>query len=438
MTTLSDTAWRTAALAFGLSIFSTSGVVAEDTLPISRVNQQIQRDVEPQPRPAELQDPQPFSDDDTPLLGSEISGAEARQIDRELLANILEIHEPAERALALIRAARYKAILGDFPVTTRALDQAAISARQVTDPLTRDLRLIGVAEGYTRLGDELVDEASADRSFNETFEGAKPTSPEAQLEHVRQALSAYDNASQLAVLIERPTYNAEAIYRIVDRAAASALKYGSYANKQRKLAELTEEIVSEMESLADQLFVQGVKHAQLIKRPGWRDRALVAVAAAAGSSRNFDRAFEIAGIIPYPEVRAEGFLRIAESAARRGTEEETTRAYSSAARTIASIPIEDLRATLANVLVDSLISSGRFVDARRCVVLYPDDQRKIIALGAVAQSMGARGLSDEAREWIEREVNPAYHARLLRQVNDGVLNVLQRFRPETFSGGPVR
>lgn len=435
---------RLAALSLALALAPTGLANAQGRAPRDvRITpdsprQQPLPDVQPIPEPAELEDIPPRVDTDEPLLGSEISAEEARRIDQELIENINDLAEPGDRALTLIRAARYKTLLRDYPTALRALEGAGRAALLVTDPLTRDLRLIGAADGYLRLADELVDSSLADASYEEVFEGADPIGPEDRLGPLREAMSAYDAAARLAVEVERPTYNAETLYKIVERSAQSALELGTSLYIDSSRLANAEEARPELEALADRMLLDGVAHARLIRRPAWRDRALVAVAGAGASSKQFDRAFEVAGMIPNPEVRTEALLRIAESEARRGTPEGATRAYSAAARTIASIPIDDLRATLANVMVDSLIATGRFVDARRSIVLYPDDRRKVEALGAVAESMGARGLSDEAREWIEREVNPAYQGRLLRQVNDGVLRVLNRTRPDTFEGGPVR
>lgn len=395
-------------------------------------------DVQPDMRPGELEDITPFTDVAPPLSGADISSAEARRIDEELLGNILELREPADRALALIRAARYKTLVRDPLTAIRALEGAGKAALEVADPLTRDLRLIGTSNGYLQLADEMIDGALADTSLSGLLDGPEPSLEAERVEPIRRVLAAYDNAARLAAQIERPTYNAEELYKIVERSAQTALKLGAYLYVGSGPADGTAEVVSELESLADQLLMRGVDHAALIERPAWRDRALLSVAAAAAASKQFDRAFEVAALIPYPEVRSEAFLRVAESAARRGTPADATRAYGSAARTIASVPIDDLRASLTNVLVNSLITSGRFVDARRAIVLYPDERRQLVALGAVAESMGARGLSDQAREWIDREVVPTHHDRLLRQVNDGVLSNLKRARPETFDGGPVR
>src|ERR687889_82656 len=72
--------------------------------------------------------------------------------------------------------------------------------------------------------------------------------------------------------------------------------------------------------------------------------------------------------------------------AAAGTPARATTVYTEALRAIASIPVADLRAILTGVLVDSLISSGRFDDARSATALFPDAQRRLTALGAVAES----------------------------------------------------
>ena len=61
-------------------------------------------------------------------------------------------------------------------------------------------------------------------------------------------------------------------------------------------------------------------------------------------------------------------------------------------------------ACITGYLVDSLISTGRFEDARACLVLYPTEAERFVALGAIAESQGRRGSADAARDWIARDV----------------------------------
>ena len=122
--------------------------------------------------------------------------------------------------------------------------------------------------------------------------------------------------------------------------------------------------------------------------PVWRDVALAAVASAASNADEFEVAARIARSIPGLEIRFEALVTVAEAEARRGSAGRATDVYAEAARTVASIPIADLRGTLTDVLIESLITSGRFPDARRCIVFYPDDVDRLEALGAVAESDG--------------------------------------------------
>ena len=76
---------------------------------------------------------------------------------------------------------------------------------------------------------------------------------------------------------------------------------------------------------------------------------------------------------------------------------------------------------MTGFLIDSLIASGRFDDARACTVIYPEESERFVALGAVAEAQGRRGLAESARRWIETEAPAAYRSALLRRVVTGVL-----------------
>jgi hypothetical protein len=102
-----------------------------------------------------------------------------------------------------------------------------------------------------------------------------------------------------------------------------------------------------------------------------------------------------------------------------------TTTYRDAAIAVASIPLDDPRAILAGVLIDNLISVGRFEDARATIVLYPDTARRMVALGAIAESQGRRGAAESARYWIHRDVPAEYRAELLRRVNNGILGAIK-------------
>jgi hypothetical protein len=142
-------------------------------------------------------------------------------------------------------------------------------------------------------------------------------------------------------------------------------------------------------------------------------------------------------MIPQPEVRTDALVRIAEAQARPGGNDPdgATATYQEAARAVASIPLDDPRAVLAGVLIDNLISVGRFEDARRLVILYPDNDRRMLALGAIAESQGFRGASDTAIAWITREIPPEHRPFLYRRLRFGILAAIEQNRSRSLEPG---
>lgn len=171
---------------------------------------------------------------------------------------------------------------------------------------------------------------------------------------------------------------------------------------------------------ADRFLERGAVHASYIRIPQWRDQALISLVRNAAASDQFPRGLAIARTIPRSENLAESLIAIAEGQARSGFQDDASRTYIEAARAVASIPLDDPRSTLNGLLVDSLISVGRFEDARACTAFYPDEPGRVAALGAVAQSMGARGLADRAHAWIEKVPDPDLRAFLARRMLDGM------------------
>ncbi|MCA1686400.1 MAG: hypothetical protein LC745_10585 [Planctomycetia bacterium] len=157
------------------------------------------------------------------------------------------------------------------------------------------------------------------------------------------------------------------------------------------------------------------------------------MASSAAESRQFSRALEIARRIPQPEVRTDALLKIAETQARRGDPNGATATYREAAEAVASIPLADPRAVLAGVVIDNLIAVGRFEDARVSVALYPDEARRYVALGAIAESQGRRGAAASANAWINREVPPQYRSQLYRRVSNGVVSAIESNRTRDLS-----
>jgi hypothetical protein len=115
--------------------------------------------------------------------------------------------------------------------------------------------------------------------------------------------------------------------------------------------------------------------------------------------------------------------------------EGATAAYQATAEAVASIPQAGLRGVMTGFLIDSLISSGRFDDARACTVIYPEESDRFVALGAIAESQGKRGLAETARRWIAAEAPEAYRSALYRRVSAGVLWAIENQRSKEMDIG---
>jgi hypothetical protein len=92
---------------------------------------------------------------------------------------------------------------------------------------------------------------------------------------------------------------------------------------------------------------------------------------------------------------------------------------------------------MTGFLIDSLIATGRFDDARACTVLYPEESGRFVALGAVAESQGRRGAAESARRWIATDVPAAYRPALYRRVAAGVLWTVEQNRSRELPGGEL-
>ena len=101
---------------------------------------------------------------------------------------------------------------------------------------------------------------------------------------------------------------------------------------------------------------------------------------------------------------------------------------------MARVEQDGLRGVLTGYLVDSLISTGRFDDARACLVLYPMESEKFVAMGAIAESEARRGSAERALQWIASDAPTAWRPVLYRRVNSGVLAKIGNSRQSLFSG----
>ena len=181
--------------------------------------------------------------------------------------------------------------------------------------------------------------------------------------------------------------------------------------------------------------------ADQIDRLIWKNRAMVRITLAASDSHQFKRGVELARTIQNAESRTEALLLIAEAQCHLNDQQDlATLTYQAAAEAAAAITQDGLRGVMVGFLVDSLIASGRFDDARACTVLYPEESERFVALGAVAESMGRRGLAASARHWIATEAPEGYRSALYRRVASGVLWSVEQTRSKDLpmGEGPVR
>jgi hypothetical protein len=379
--------------------------------------------------------------------GSAAKGGEGQVVTPDLLQVARSIDEPSERSLALQNLAEAAIFTNQLDVAHVALKEAATTALALPNSLVRDQRLIAVITALVNLAEADVREGKLDLSAIEAEDDAKPLPPTDRHKLVRRAKLAWQRAAYVAGRIGNVTYRSEMLYRVVESAS-----YGSEA-VVNEYAPAAEEKVSPGEKpadakpgdrddangmkrfrkLADEILVQSTQDALFIQRPVWRDRALVTISTNAAGSNQFPRALEIARLIPQPEVRTDALVKIAEIQARGNRQKEATATYAEAARAVASIPLDDPRAVLTGVLIDNLITVGRFEDARRCTVLYPDDARRFIALGAIAESQGRRGQSQIAMDWIGREVPQQHRAALYRRVKEGYIEAIETNRARALS-----
>ena len=373
-------------------------------------------------------------------------------VDPTVFARARSITDPAERSLALQRIGRSAIFSGQLKEAEAALYEAGTAAALVPDRVMRDVRLTSVITGILTLADEQLRFSNEDaRPPIKPLDPAAPAEakplPEPLPHDVKQyhnaALAEWETAASLALLINNATYRSEALFKVVDGQSfgsqtlvRSAMRPPGTFSGIIPADQPVEPVKPDPRILqsADQLLVESAGHAKQIDRPVWRNKAYRAIAENAAASQQFARGIQIARLIPQPDSRSEALIRLAEAEAIHGQGREATQTFSEAAETVASISAGDLRAIIANVLVDNLVTIGRFDDARACVNLYPYEWQQIDVLGAVAESQGRRGLSKSAYHWIDNDSPPQYRSVLSRRVADGILASVEQNRSRDLSG----
>ncbi|HWE35969.1 MAG TPA: hypothetical protein VG406_05295 [Isosphaeraceae bacterium] len=354
--------------------------------------------------------------------------------DAALMEQARRIAQPGERSLALERAARAKILTYEFEDAHDALDEAGRAARVEPLPTVRDVRLIGVVQTLLSLGEREMTRGMIPPGIgNSTYDVAPPMPLNERLTWIHRARREWDLAADLAGRIGNPNFRGEMLARTVESQALGAVQVAGEAYRLPPPSPTRPRGEPALSDEADKALARAAEHGRRIDTIGWHDQALDAVAGRAAAAGDYPRGLQVARLVLRPEIRTDAFLKIAESQSRANLRDDATRSYAEAARAVASIPTTDPRITLTGVLIDSLISSGRFDDARASIVLYPDEVHRVKALGAVAKSQGQRGLVDSAHRWIDRDTPVALRSILRRRVQDGVLESLEQARINQFN-----
>ena len=386
-------------------------------------------------------------------LSPATGGGGMSTVSPDLFLDARSVTDPGERALALIRIAQTAVFSRQLVEAHTALFEAGPAALLERNHVIREQRitaiivsLLDLAESRMREDFDLdlavpIEDPTAPKSPADAANppATAPLPPTPRIDKLREALPEWTQAVELAGKLDQPTSRTEMLFKIVESEAFNSQRlvtdpvrnaFSSGATARPNPATLDPPI----RVFADDLLVSSSRHAAMIERPIWRDYASFSIVTNAAISSQFSRGFQIARAIRQPEARTNALIRLAEGQALNARPAEATAAYEEAARAVTLIPQEDPRETLVGVLIDSLISFGRFDDARACVPLYSFRSRQLTALLAVAESQGRRNLAESARQWIATE-DPAFRPLLYRKVNDGILAAIEQNRSKNLSQG---
>jgi hypothetical protein len=389
-----------------------------------------------------------FPDDPTlgPFLGSEGGLGQTdpnapSQVTPKVLDSMRLISTTYDRARALLDLSREAILSNQLVLAHETLKQAMETAVKEPNSLRHDQLIIEVIMITGSLTEAVIRESRPQPAPIES----EPVLPEAikkkiePSQAIRLTRLEWQRAAYLAAQVANPTYRNEYLARVTEGLAKDSGRIAELARSpeagdaQGGADKPRSKESKEYEAEADRLLVEAVDLANRIERPLWRNAALARAAIAAGESGQYERAFKVAMDIPNAEARSQALLLVAESQARHNQPDLATRTYSEAAEAVALVEQSGLRGVLAGYMVDSLISTGRFDDARACVVLYPRESERFVALGAVAEAEGRRGSADKARAWIASEAPPAYRSALYRRVNTGVLAAISNERQNQYT-----
>ncbi len=381
----------------------------------------------------------PLLSDERPSEAGSVSPA---QVAPDLIQNVRRITNTYDRSRAFQELAREAILSNQLLVAHRTLGEAAEAALSEQNSLRHDQLIIEVITTTGLLSETLIREGRTQLTMLEAAEGTNEALPRRLNPRmsIRLARLEWQRAAVLARVIINPTYRSEYLGRVTEGLGRDSsriiLEYVRRTDLDNapQTEKMSDSDLKEIEQSADQFLVEAERVAGEIQRPIWKNSALERTAINAGESQQYARAFSIARSIENAEARSQALILVAESQCRHRQTEAATKTYSEVAEAVARIDQAGLRGVLAGYLVDSLISTGRFEDARACLVLYPTESERYVALGAIAENEGSRGSPDSAREWITRNVRPEYRSALFRRVNNGVLSRIRNSRQSLFSG----
>jgi hypothetical protein len=394
-------------------------------------------------------------------VGEPVDPNAPTRVTDDLLKSARLITTPEERSLALQRIANGAIASSQLSLAHQTLEEAITATSHVTIPLVRDQRLIALVTSLTALTDASLRVGREALNTTVVTNDADLRGPEAIPKRqdpavlIRMARLEWKRAVYLASIIDNPTYRNELLYRVAENEASGstyianeylkppeteslgnpAVPPNAAEKGQRKEPLKLEDRVQqrlaknqEFSKLSDTILVDSFDVATKIDRLIWKYRAMVRIALLAADSQQYTRGVELSRGIDNAESRAEAMLLLAESQCRHGRNDAATPAYDAAARAVASVQQDGLRGVLVGFVVDSLIATGRFDDARACVVIYPEESQKLVALGAIAEAQGRRGAAESARRWIATDVPAEWRPMLYRRVTTGILAAIEANR----------
>ena len=378
----------------------------------------------------------PFLTMDEEPAGGAPGSPRTIRITPEMIDTAKLISEPGERGRILLQVARGAILSSQLTLANRAVEESAAAAEEEPNRLIHDQLIISIVTTAGLLSDALLRESKPQVALfpSEGEGGARAQSRMAPDVAIRLARLEWRRAAYMAGRTRNPTYRSEYLDRAVENmAVGSAIVALEFARTQPgREDKATDEERAAFAAQADEILNDGAELAAGIERPIWRNRAMERLATAAGESGQYERATDLADRIQNAEARARALVLVAEFQARKGRDQDATKSYALAASAVASVQQRGLQGVLAGILVDSLVSTGRFEDARACLVLYPSDAERFVAMGAIAESLGVRRMADDARAWIERDVPVAYRSTLFRRLNNGLLRAISEDRAREF------